>query len=105
MQRIKARKNRIDLRRVKHGSGDYPPDHGWARSRRWNRNHLCIPCRFSARKSGKCPHCGVELVGMPWKFSVPRKQDRWWASQQAFEFWLLHLEYLDNPAKKYLEAY
>jgi hypothetical protein len=42
---------------------------------------------------------------MPWKFSVPRKQDRWWASQQAFEFWLLHLEYLDNPAKKYLEAY
>lgn len=118
MQRIKRRKDQVrpqdgtdptrknkwaqrsSCGRNRHS--DYP--HDSFRRSGWNTNRLCIPCRFAARETYVCPHCRFPTVSMPWKFKVPRKQDRWWSSNEALSIWVTHLDSQDREANEYLNS-
>ena len=81
---------------------DYPPDDGYSNNH-WSRNVVCVPCRYATRYAGwlchhpkarqpeRCPTCQSPLMAMPFTFSVPRKQDKWWTSKVATSAWTRHL--------------
>lgn len=89
------------MRGVKGTYREYPPDDGGSHLV-WKYNAVCVPCRHSARVGSvffrkarhqpqRCPHCRMPLMGMPWTWSTPRKQDRWWTSPEASRLWQEHL--------------
>lgn len=91
-------------RNTRHDSHEYPPDDGYSNFT-WSRNIVCVPCRWSVRYAGgfcrhprarrpeACPKCRAPLMVMPFTFSTPRKQDKWWTSLQTRMLWKRHLAY------------
>lgn len=113
MQRVKTKIRRNILRRglkeqrldTRIGNAEYYPGSGHQRScGRGRVAKACIPCRFVMKDTYICPHCHSQMLSLPAKFPVPRKQDKWWSSLEAFDMWAWHLGKLEAETNRYLAS-
>jgi hypothetical protein len=49
-----------------------------------NNPNVCVPCRYVARQTSRCPHCGAEMVYKRYTWRAPRKtNDAAWKRIEA----------------------
>lgn len=65
-----------------------------------NSISVCVPCRFAAKQTWKCPHCGLEMAYAGRKWRAPKKNnDRAWKMIAAGD-WLWDKMAIDSKAVK-----